>query len=215
MDVTKFSHSCVRLHKAGQRLVLDPGVFSESAEALDGADGVLITHQHPDHFDVDALAKAVEANDDLRIWAPESVAASLTELGDVVTTVAAGEEFEAAGFGVRTFGGQHALIHSSVPVVANVCFLVDGSVYHPGDSFTVPTVPVDTAMVPVHAPWSKVGEVLDFVIGLRPTRGFQIHDALLNENGLAVVYPHLRRVADEYGIDFRVLDTYETLELPR
>ncbi|MDN5852707.1 MAG: MBL fold metallo-hydrolase [Actinomycetia bacterium] len=215
MDLTKFSHSCVRLTKSGHRLVMDPGVFSESAEALDRADAVLITHEHADHFDVDALTKAVEANAGLRIWAPESVASALTDLGDVVTTVTSGEEFEAAGFDVRTFGGQHALIHNSVPVVANVCYLVDGSIYHPGDSFTVPTVPVDTGLAPIHAPWSNIGEVLDFVISLRPKRCFQIHDALLNDNGLAVVYPHLRRVADQYGIDFRVLDPHESIDLQR
>lgn len=213
MDLTKFSHSCVRLTKAGHRLAIDPGVFSEADEALDGADGVLITHEHPDHFDVDALTKAVAANPGLRIWAPSSVAATLRSIGDVVTTVSSGEEFDAAGFHIRTFGGQHALIHSSVPVVANVCYLVDGAVYHPGDSFTVPTAPVETGLIPVHAPWSKVEDVLDFVIALRATRAFQIHDALLNDKGLGVVYPHLRRIAEAYGTDFRPVETRETVDL--
>lgn len=213
MHLTKFSHSCIRLTKPGHTLVLDPGVFSEAAEALVGADAVLITHEHPDHFDVDALTYAAEENSDLRIWAPASVAAALPGLAGVVTTVSAGEEFEAAGFAVRTFGGQHALIHSGVPVVANVGYLIDETVYHPGDSFTVPTVPVAVGLVPVHAPWSKVGEVLDYLIALRPRRAFQIHDALLNDNGYAVVYPHVRRIAGEYGIDFRVLDAREAVDL--
>lgn len=213
MHLTKFSHSCVRLTKPDHTLVIDPGVYSEAAEALIGADAVLITHEHADHFDVDALTSAAEANADLRIWAPASVAADLPGLADIVTTVTAGEEFDALGFAVRTFGGQHALLHSSVPVVANVCYLIDETVYHPGDSFTVPTLPVDVGLVPVHAPWSNIGEVLDFLIASRPRRAFQAHDAMLNDNGYAVVYRHVRRIAEEYGIDFRVLDSGETVDL--
>ena len=130
-----------------------------------------------------------------------------------MTVVEPGEEFEAAGFGVRTYGGQHALIHGSVPVVANLGYLIDDAVYHPGDSFTVPDVVVGTVLVPIHAPWSRVGEVLDFIIAVRARRGYQIHDGLLNDNGKAVVYPHVRRICEEYGTEFRALETGETVDL--
>ena len=46
---------------------------------------------------------------------------------------------------MRTFGGQHALIHPSIPIVANVGYLIDDAVYHPGDSFIVPPSAVETA----------------------------------------------------------------------
>lgn len=213
MQLTKYDHACVRIADGGRTLVIDPGVFSDAAHALDGADGVLITHEHPDHIDASALRTAAEADAELRIWAPQSVAELIPELRDVLTVVDAGEELDAAGFGIRTFGGQHALIHGSVPVVANVGFLVDDTVYHPGDSFTVPTVPVDTVLVPVHAPWSAIGEVLDFEIAVRASRAYQVHDGLLNDNGKGVVYGHVRRIAGEYGTDFSVLETGQTVEL--
>ncbi len=50
MKLTKMSHSCVRLEKDGRVLVVDPGGFSEEDAAV-GADAVLVTHEHPDHFD--------------------------------------------------------------------------------------------------------------------------------------------------------------------
>jgi len=50
MQLTKFTHSCVRFDDADRSLVIDPGVFSEVDEALDGAGAVLITHEHPDHI---------------------------------------------------------------------------------------------------------------------------------------------------------------------
>lgn len=212
MQLTKYGHSCVRLTDGGRTLVIDPGVFSEAAHALEGADGVVITHEHPDHIDAAALRAAVDANPELRVWAPQSVARLVPELADVVTVVDAGEEHDAAGFGLRTFGGQHALIHNSVPMVANVGVLVNDTVYHPGDSFTVPQVPVDTALIPVHAPWSAIGEVLDFEIAVRAAHAYQIHDGLLNDNGLGVVYGHVRRIAGEYGTDFRVLEPGDSVE---
>lgn len=187
MRLTKYGHSCVRFDDGGRALVIDPGTFSEVAEALAGADAVLITHEHVDHVDEPALRAAAAANPALAIWAPAPVAASLADLGDRVTAVGAGESFAAAGYSVRTFGGDHAQIHPKVPIVPNVAYLIDDAVYHPGDSFTVPGVAVATLLVPIHAPWSKVAEVVDFVTAVDPGQSFQIHDALLNQNGLSLV----------------------------
>ncbi len=115
MRLTKYTHACVRLDDGDRSLVIDPGVFSEAAVALDGADAVLITHEHADHLDEAAVRAAAAANPELRIWAPAGVAATLADLGDRVTASAPGESFEAAGFSVRTFGGQHAVIHPLDP----------------------------------------------------------------------------------------------------
>ncbi|MEV4195183.1 MBL fold metallo-hydrolase, partial [Streptomyces toxytricini] len=50
MKLTKRLHSCVQLEKDGRVLVIDPGAFSEPDAGL-GADALLVTHEHPDHFD--------------------------------------------------------------------------------------------------------------------------------------------------------------------
>ena len=167
--LTKYSHSCVRFDDGDRSLVIDPGTLSETDAALDGAGGVLITHEHPDHFDVDAVRSAASADPRLRIWAPSGVAASLGDLGEQVVAVAPGESFEAVGFAVETFGGQHGLLHPTVPVVQNNCYLIDGAVYHPGDSVIVPTKQVQTLLVPIHGPWSSTADVIDFVVSVRTT----------------------------------------------
>jgi L-ascorbate metabolism protein UlaG (beta-lactamase superfamily) len=214
MRLTKYSHSCVRLDEGSASLVIDPGIFSETAVALAGAHAVLITHEHADHLDLPALLEAARSNSALRVWAPKPVADSLAELGDRVTAVGAGESFDAAGFAVRTFGGLHALIHPLLgTLVANVTYLVNDSVYHPGDSFTVPPVPVETLLIPVHAPWSKVAEVLDFAIAVRAPRAFQIHDALLNEFGSRLIDTHVTNVSAMYGSTYRRLASAEAVEL--
>jgi L-ascorbate metabolism protein UlaG (beta-lactamase superfamily) len=213
MQLTKFTHSCVRLDDGERSVVFDPGTFSEVETALDGAGGVLITHEHPDHIDAERLRAAARKDPRLRIWAPAGVAATLADLGEQVVAVAPGGSFDAAGFAVRTFGGQHALIHPSIPVVANVGYLVDDDVYHPGDSLIVPAVPVRTLLAPLHAPWSKTGEVIDFVVSLRAPHVHQIHDGLLNDRGLGFVEGHLTRIGAEYGSEFRHLEPGETVDV--
>ncbi|HEX7740293.1 MAG TPA: MBL fold metallo-hydrolase, partial [Marmoricola sp.] len=56
MRITKFGHACVRIEHDGVRLVIDPGMFT-APEAIDDATGVLITHEHPDHWTAEMLRR--------------------------------------------------------------------------------------------------------------------------------------------------------------
>jgi L-ascorbate metabolism protein UlaG (beta-lactamase superfamily) len=210
MQLTHFGHSCVRLHEGDRALVIDPGVFSEVAAALDGVHEVLITHEHPDHVDVEFVRAAAQRDPRLRVWAPDSTAATFADLGEQFVGVASGQSLDVGGFAVQTFGGQHAVIHPSIPVISNVTYLVDGAVYHPGDSFAVPTADVSTLLLPIHAPWSKISEVIDFAIAIRAGAVHQIHDAMLNEIGLGMVEGHLTRIGAQYGSHYRHLKVGES-----
>ena len=210
MQLTKFTHACVRLDDGDRSLVIDPGVFSEGAQALDGAGAVLITHEHPDHIDIDAVRAALDKDSALRLYAPSSVTAGLSDLGDRVVTVAPGDGFEAAGFSVTAHGGQHAVIHPSIPVIANVGYLIAG-VYHPGDSFFVPTEPVQTLLIPTNAPWSKAAEVIDFAVSVRAPRAHQIHDSLVTDVYAGMVEGHLQRIAGPHGLEFEHLKPTATV----
>ncbi|WDZ83206.1 MBL fold metallo-hydrolase [Micromonospora cathayae] len=180
MKVTKFTHSCVRLELDGRVLVVDPGTWSEP-RALAGADAVLVTHEHTDHVDVLRLAGLgvpVYLPEDARLAGPVPLP---------VVRVRAGERFTAAGFAVTAFGGRHATIHGGQPDCANLGYLVDDRLYHPGDSLCPPDVPVETLLVPAQASWLKLTEAIDFAVTVTAERVFPIHDAQLNERGLASV----------------------------
>jgi L-ascorbate metabolism protein UlaG (beta-lactamase superfamily) len=185
MQLTKFSHACVRLERDGAVLVIDPGELAEAA-ALDGVDAVLVTHEHVDHLDVGALTDALAKRPAVRIYTHPEVTPKLGDLAEVVTEVRSGEEFTAAGFGVRAFGGRHAEIHPDLPRVANLGYHVEG-VYHPGDSFDVPDgVEVHTLFVPVSGPWLRLAYSADFVRAVAPRRAYALHDGLCNELGARV-----------------------------
>ena len=186
MQLTKLGHSCVRLRKDGGTLVIDPGVRSGS-DTLTGANAVLVTHEHADHLDADALRFALAADADLQLWSHMSVTSQFPEFASQVHAVSDGQSFTAAGFDVRVSGEDHAMIMPRVPIIPNICFTVDGELYHPGDSFTVPQERVPTVLVPVSAPWLKFAETAEFIQATVPQRGYAIHDAILNEFGLALI----------------------------
>jgi L-ascorbate metabolism protein UlaG (beta-lactamase superfamily) len=211
--LTKIGHSCVRLDDGAASLVVDPGMFVDVAAALDGVHAVLVTHEHPDHVLVDAVRAALDGDEDLRVWAPRPVISALGGPGDRLTVVGPGESFEAGGLPVRTYGGQHALIHPSIPVVPNVAYVVGEAVLHPGDSFTVPDVPVQVALVPIHAPWSKASEVIDFAVSVRAPRSFAIHDGLINQAGLGLVESHLTRITAPYGSTYAHWEPGDAVEV--
>ncbi|WP_031515499.1 MBL fold metallo-hydrolase [Streptomyces sp. NRRL F-5123] len=181
MKLTKKRHACVRLVKDGHTLVVDPGAFSEDDSAA-GADVILVTHEHPDHFDPAKLRAALEANPAAELWTLASVAGRLAAaFPGRVHTVGHGDTFTAAGFDVQVHGELHAVIHPDLPRITNVGYLVDGTVFHPGDALTVPGHPVDTLLLPVMAPWNKLSEVVDYVREVKPRRTVDVHDALLTD----------------------------------
>jgi len=186
MELIKHGHACVVLVSEDRRIVIDPGGFTDPA-AFEGADAVLVTHEHLDHLEPVRLRAALDADPGLEVWTNRSVAAQLEGLGGRVHVVGAGDAIEVAGFDVHVYGELHAEIHPEIPRVANVGFLVEGQVFHPGDALTVPEEPVSALLLPVHAPWSKTAEVIDYVRAVDADQAYAVHDGLLNPAGLGVV----------------------------
>ncbi|MEO3841491.1 MBL fold metallo-hydrolase [Streptomyces sp. CNZ287] len=181
MELTKKGHSCVRLAKDGAVLVIDPGGYSEPDAAV-GADALLVTHEHPDHFDEGRLRAALDTNPAAQLWTLRSVAEQVSAaFPGRVHTVGEGDVVTAAGFEVEVHGQLHAVIHPDIPRITNVGYVVDGAVFHPGDALTVPDRTVETLLLPVMAPWNKVAEVIDYVRAVAPRRAVDVHDALLSD----------------------------------
>ena len=49
----------------------------------------------------------------------------------------------------------------------------------------MPDQEVPVLLLPASGPWLKTGEMIDYARGVRPRRGFAIHDAMLSDKGLA------------------------------
>lgn len=192
MRITKFGHACVRIQTDGGVTVLDPGVYTD-ASALDGADAVLITHEHADHVHPEHLRGT-----DVPIWTIAAVERMLREqapdVAERVTVVRPGDRLEIAGASVEVVGEKHAVIHPDYDRFDNSGYVLEAggtSVYHPGDALTPPGRAVDVLLAPVSAPWLKVGEAIDFVREVAAPTSLAIHDRVYSDIGLKMVDAHM------------------------
>ena len=217
MRLTKHAHATVALADGERSLLIDPGTFtSNSAELIAAATAILITHDHPDHFDPSVIATALLARPELRVWAPASLAenhadfAAGTELAGRITAVAPGDSITANGFEVRAVGGEHAVIHRDLPSLSNVGYVINGDVYHPGDAYFVPEIPVETLLAPTSGPWTKLTDLVDFIRAVAPKRTVQIHDLMLSDLGRGSFARFTKRLT---GQELLTLAPGESLEL--
>src|ERR1700683_4679511 len=213
MRLNQLGPSRLRLEKGGATLGIDPGRWSEAADALSGASAVLVTHEHPDHLDADAVRAALAGDPALELWTNASVAGQFRDFGARVRAVAHGDTFSAAGFDVHVYGHDHAQVYREIPIVINTGFAVDGEVFHPGDSLTVPEDRVPTLLLPLAAPWLKAGEMIDYAREVAPQRAYAIHDAILNANGLGLMERMMQLAAQSSGAAFSRLEPGTAVEL--
>jgi len=194
MRLTKFVHSCVLAEDDSARILIDPGNLTRGFDELTGLTGILISHQHADHVDIDRLGPLLERNPDAVLYADEGTAGVLGEHGIDANTARQGDRLD-VGMEVVVYGVDHAVIHPEIPRVPNVGYLVGGRFFHPGDSFTVPDVDVEVLGLPTAAPWLKASEAVDFLRAVAPRVAIPIHEALLARP--AVYYGHYQRLAPE------------------
>ncbi len=212
MKITKYEHSCLVVEDKGQKLVIDPGEWTTTFPDNEKYDGVVITHVHADHLGVDHLKAMLKTNPSLTIYTVPDAQTELTKAGIESKTAKAGELVTIGNFKIEFFGGEHAQIHSSIPIAQNVGVMVNDTLYHPGDSFATPYKPVKILSLPVSAPWMKIGEAMDFLIAVKPEIAFPTHNILLSDQGHSLADRLVSAAAGFVG-EYRHLLPGESIEV--
>ena len=211
MKLTKYSHACFTVEKAGATLIVDPGAWSGDLVMPKNVVGIVVTHEHADHCDTKLISDIVATSPRVTIYAHADVVVKLPGLPTQVVT--GGETVQVDAFTLEFTGSEHALIHSSIPQIANLGVIIDELVYYPGDSFTLPGKIVPNIAIPVSAPWMKIGEAMDFLAATRAARFFPTHDAILSETRQNLVDNMLKTTATNANATYERIASGESIEL--
>ncbi len=213
MRITKLEHAALIIENDGKTLVVDPGKFTQAVNAGTAVVAVVITHAHDDHWTPSQLEGIRAANPHVRFFGSAGVATAAAEHGLAVEQVSAGDTLELDGFSLEFFGGTHAVIHRSIPVIDNVGVLVNHRFYYGGDSFVAPSgVAIEVLAVPASAPWMKISEAMDYVEQLAPAQAFTTHEMLLSDAGKALSNARIGATTEQNGGRFTALEPGESLD---
>lgn len=204
MELTKYEHACFMVHSNNEYIIVDPGELTTELVAPEGVVAVVITHEHPDHYDHDLVTDIIDKNPEAIIIGPKAVTDKIEAFE--TRTVTGGDSVTIGSFELEFYGREHEVIHPSVPTVENVGVLINELIYYPGDSFTVPDKPVDTLAIPAGAPWLRFREAGDFLLKLKPRLAFPTHDGVLSLDGRMFMDNWFKRFADTIDTDYRRID---------
>jgi L-ascorbate metabolism protein UlaG (beta-lactamase superfamily) len=209
VKITHFGHACVLVEVPGDRrstrVLIDPGTYSHGFEHLTDLDAILVTHQHPDHLDVDRLGTVLAANPGSMVGANDGSAAQLNKAGIDHQSLADGDEVAIGDTQVRVIGSEHATVHLRLPSVPNNAYLFRDGLLHPGDAFVPVEEPVRVLLLPTGGPWMKAGEGVDYLCAVAPELAIPIHQAGLTEAHQNMHYGLFRSLGPT-GSTIEVLD---------
>jgi L-ascorbate metabolism protein UlaG (beta-lactamase superfamily) len=216
MRLTHLGHACLLVETGGQRILIDPGVFSPGIVDVTGLNVILVTHQHADHVDLQRLPAVLEANPQARLYSEPQAAAVLAEAGIGSEHTVAGEELSFGRVLIMPVGETHALINEALPRIGNhgVVIRAEGepSLFHPGDAYDGEPGQIDILALPLNAPWTASRDTVAFARRIAPKVSVPIHDALLSAIGrqlylsqvqsLGPESMEVRDLGDGVGVDF-------------
>jgi len=208
MRVYKYVHSCILLEHEGRGLLFDPGIFGFKQDRVDphkfiDLDAVVVTHNHPDHLDIDALRIIAAANPGAPILANTQIVEQLQSEGLEATVFEEGQR-QYGVFNIEALRAQHGPI--LFPGPQNCAYRVNGQVIHPGDSLD-PVIAEKwpsplLLLLPVAAPWMREVESLAFAKAVAPVAAFPIHDGFYRDFFREACYSRFAGVLKSENIAF-------------
>lgn len=197
LKITKFGHSCVLIEDGQTKILFDPGMFSEIPDLE--VDAIIITHKHQDHIDLEKHRRLFKEN--TRVITNSEVSSELLKSEINSEILEDGGTIAIGGVKISAHGNEHAVIHPDIQAIQNTGYMINDSIFHPGDSLYKPLVAVSMLLLPVIAPWSKINETLDYIDKVGAKVNFPIHDGFLIEGG-GPFYRLAKQWCEQRGLEF-------------
>ncbi|HET9947012.1 MAG TPA: MBL fold metallo-hydrolase [Patescibacteria group bacterium] len=206
MKITKFNHSCLLVQDSGKNTLIDPGNYSEGTlivEKLPPLEYLLITHEHMDHFSLPLVEKIVWHNPQIKIITTSSVVSQLANKN--LTATDKGDDY------ISVEKVPHEKVWGGNPG-QNIMVTVGGKLTHPGDSHSFSNSS-DILALPITAPWGSTTAAVELAIKLKPKVVIPIHDYMLKDESRRTVYEWIAGYLESQGIDFKKIESKETIEV--
>lgn len=216
MRIAHLGHSCLLIDIGGERILIDPGGFSPGIVDVTGISVILVTHQHPDHVDLQRLPAILETNPQARVYAEPQAAAVMEDAGIAAELTVSGSTLTFGGVQVTPVGEQHALINEALPRIGNLGVVLrsegEPSLFHPGDAYDAEPGQVEILALPLNAPWAASRDTVAFVRRISPRVTIPVHDALLSGIGRRLYLSHVESFGPD-GIEIRDLSDGVPIEV--
>ncbi len=208
MKITKFVHACLLVETPERVALFDPGTMSSPVidiTKLDRLDDIFITHEHPDHKDIDFIKQLVAKFPDVRITSTNQVVKQLDEAG----ITASNQPLAGAVFFESPHESVAPLFSGSIEEIG-VHYL--DALSHPGDSHSFKETK-DILALPITAPWGSTIRALNLALELKPKHVLPIHDWHWRDEAREQTYNNFERILGEQGITFYKLQTGVPVEI--
>lgn len=209
MQLTKFEHSCVLLDDGTTKILFDPGLYSNIPELK--LDAVVITHVHLDHLDPEKIKPLIASNPGVRVITNTQSKEELEKHGIQSELLEQTQKTTVNTMTLEGFGNNHAIMHPDLPKFQNTAYLINDKILHPGDALLVVDRPVETLLLPVAAPWSKVEETLDYIAAVKPKNCVPIHDGFITDGG--AFHRFAKMWCEKIGANFIEIESNKQYEI--
>lgn len=196
MKLTKYEHACLLIEAGQNKLIIDPGKYTNLPEDIGRVDVVVITHEHADHLDIPNLKQLLSQNPTAELFATKEVTSAL-EADNIVCKVVEGYlEVDSQGFDLQFTEVDHSIVYGKSPC-RNLSIGVGDFLYYPGDSFVGSDRHYEVLALPASGPWFNLIEAIDLAKAFDSKYIIGTHDIFLSEPGRESFYGWVGRHISE------------------